>query len=115
MTAVEGTVFVVLENEQDPGEDWPDGTSHIKTLVQGALADKVRARCGREGEVHLIEDGTEGGYSEYTVEWDYAFMVTVDGHTVYRTESLSSIGVDPVEGQRWNGFGEFMRWLEATR
>lgn len=109
---IEGTVFVVVTNENDPGNDWPEGRSHIRTLVKGALADRVRTRTGKAGDVHLDEIGEEGGYSEYTVEWYYEFRVEVGGETVFDTDSYSSMEEDPVANARWSGFGHFMSWLD---
>ena len=55
------TTFQTLKDELNL-QDWPDSTSHRETLVTGDLADRIRAKTGRVGEVTIHEDGDEGGY-----------------------------------------------------
>lgn len=101
------TTFLTLKDERDERE-WPDSTHCRQTLVSGALADRIRAKTGRAGEVTIHEDGTEGGYSEYTVEWDYEVVVKVGAEVVWRTHGYSEMSVGET---RFGTFGDLMRWM----
>ena len=90
-------------------QDWPDSTSHRETLVTGDLADRIRAKTGMTGEVVIHEDGEEGGYSEYTVEWDYEVVVKVGAEVVWRTHGYSEMSVGET---RFGTFGDLMRWMQ---
>ena len=101
------TIFQTLKDEHDE-QDWPDSTSHRETLVTGDLADRIRAKTGRDGEVTIHEHGTEGGYSEYTVELDYEVVVKVGAEIVWRTDGHSEMEVGET---RFGTFGDLMRWM----
>ena len=50
------TTFHTIKDEHNL-QDWPDSTSHRETLVTGDLADRIRAKTGRVGEVTIHEHG----------------------------------------------------------
>lgn len=102
--------------DMDNNADWPDRRTHVETLVTGHLADRVRARTGLSGDVTLIEDGIEGGWSEMTVEWGYDFRVRVGGVEAWSTEDQcgSSLPVRPEVPANYTGLGKFMQWLEES-
>lgn len=111
------TTFTTVYDETD-GEEWPDGTHDRHTLVEGELAESVLRRAGLDGgRVVILEHGQEGGYSEYTVEWDYDFRVEVDGTEVfasntpnYSTVDLGAAGIGRAAYHR-NGLTDFLNWL----
>ena len=100
------TIFQTLTDERDERE-WPDSTHRRQTLVSGALADRIRAKTGMTGEVVIHEDGSEGGYSEWTVEWDYEVVVKVGDATAWSTSGYAEMEV----GERYGTFAALMRWL----
>ena len=100
------TTFHTIKDEHDL-QDWPDSTSHRETLVTGDLADRIRAKTGMTGEVVIHEDGSEGGYSEWTVEWDYEVVVKVGDATAWSTSGYAEMEV----GERYGTFAALMRWL----
>lgn len=89
---------------RDP-EEWPYPTRHIKSIITGDLADKIRARLDLEGHapVFITETVTSGGYSEYTQENDYDHTITVGEHTVVLGSSWGS-----------NGITKLTDWLDRT-
>lgn len=102
------TVIHEWEDAPEEGrnpEEWPYPTRHIKSLITGDLADKIRERLGVEHHVPVIieEEVISGGYSEYTQENDYYHTITVGEHTV----ELSGAGWD-------NGLTKLINWLDAT-
>ena len=116
------TTFHTIKDEHDL-QDWPDSTSHRETLVTGDLADRIRAKTGRVGEVTIHEHGTEGGYSEWTVEWDYEVVVKVGAEVVWRTDGYSEMSVGalwmiarcggtPTVETRFGTFGDLMQWMQ---
>lgn len=66
----------------DPNE-WPYPTEYAQFRIDGELADRVRARTGATGDVHIVEREVSTGYSEYTTETDYEFDVLVDTQIVW--------------------------------
>ena len=50
------TTFHTIKDEHNL-QDWPDSTSRRETLVTGDLADRIRAKTGRVGEVTIHEHG----------------------------------------------------------
>ena len=101
------TTFQTLTDEHDERE-WPDSTHRRQTLVSGALADRIRAKTGMTGEVVIHEDGSEGGYSEWTA-WDYyEVVVKVGAEVVWRTDGYSEMSVGET---RFGTFGDLMRWM----
>lgn len=87
-----GTKFTTLEDNYE-ADEWPDSRHTIRTLVEGDLADQVRARANRDGDVVIEEVGAEGGYSEFTVEWDWSIHVEVGGHLVWE-DTWATVNVD---------------------
>ena len=80
--STEPTAFIVT-HEEETGEEWPDGHRVIVTRIDGPLADKVRALYRKEGDVEIHQEGQEGGYSEFTVEWDWESELRVGGVRVW--------------------------------
>ena len=73
------TKFVNTLDDHRAGDDWPEGRHDIVTVVTGDLADKLRAHHNAAGQVEIHQHGEEGGYSEYTVEWDWEAWLTIGG------------------------------------
>ncbi len=103
------TKFTVLMSE-DNDADWPDRETRTVSRVTGALADRLRAKTGLSGDVEVEEEGMEGGYSEYTVEWEYEVTVRIGGAVVWRTTSGVAISPDDA-AYPTSSFGELMGWL----
>ena len=102
------TTFHVLRDDETI-EDWPDSTHVRETLIIGELADRIRAKSGMVGDVVMVEDGTEGGYSEWTSEWDFDVTVKVGESVAWSTDYGS--GVADVTETGYGTMGELMRWL----
>lgn len=104
MTDTEQTTFTVL-TETDNGEDWPDGCVVITSIVEGHLADLIRAKLDVHPRTPVVieEMQTQGGYSEYTQENDFDFELRVgDQRIELPTEYYS------------NAVGALTKWLEGT-
>ena len=69
------------------GEEWPDRTTDRTTLIAGELADMIREHFGSTGDVTLVEEGTEGGYSEWTQEEYWDISVFVGDQKVWETDA----------------------------
>jgi hypothetical protein len=107
------TTFTTLSDER-AGDEWPEGEHDIVTLVEGDLAERVLAKVGKaSGVVTIEEHGTEGGYSEYTVEWEYDFRVLVGGEEVWKKDWLYGNTVFDDLRYGGNGLTEFLKWLDA--
>lgn len=91
-SATNRTTFTVVRDEAT-ATDWPDNTTLKVSTITGELAEQIRARTGLTGVVQLTETGTEGGWSEWTAEWLYDITVTVDGQTVWTSESHTPMGI----------------------
>lgn len=89
--STEPTTFIVTHEERDD-QEWPNSTARTVTRIDGDLADKVRAHYGKTGDVEIHQEGTEGGYSEYTVEWDWEVELRVGNEVVW--------------GQPWSEYSE---------
>ena len=86
------TTFITIRDDHRPGDDWPEGEHDIVTGVMGDLADKLRAHHDKTGQVEIHQHGDEGGYSEYTVEWDWEAWLTIGGERVGpRVDSFSQV------------------------
>ena len=94
------TTFTTIRDERID-KDWPDSTSETHVLINGELADKLRAFHDRKGAVLIITMGEEGGYSEFTVEWDYEASLTIGGHVVMPPTWAQ--GHTPIEEQYASG------------
>lgn len=70
-----------VEYEAEDPDAWPRPPEYTEYRVEGQMRADVLARLGRSAndtcEVRLIEGVIEGGYSEYTVEYDYPIEVWV--------------------------------------
>lgn len=91
------------------GEEWPNGSRRIVTQIDGDLADTIRAHYGKTGTVTLIEDGTEGGWSEWTVEWDWDCELRIGDDKVWGRDSDIS-EIDPVDGSSYH-LDKFMKLI----
>ena len=99
-------------------EEWPNSWDEYLITVEGVLADDIREKLNAPGAlVEIIEKRTDGGYSEYTRENDYEFLLIVDGMYVLRTDWMTrsimpgASDVDTFDGSEkgqamWN-----LRWL----
>ena len=99
-------------------EEWPNSWDEYLITVEGVLADDIREKLNAPGAlVEIIEKRTDGGYSEYTQENDYEFLLIVDGMYVLRTDWMTrsimpgASDVDTFDGSEkgqamWN-----LRWL----
>ena len=92
-----------------PGCDCHEGYHHAWDDLRAALADRIRAKTGMTGEVVIHEDGSEGGYSEWTAEWDYEVVVKVGAEVVWRTDGYSEMSVGET---RFGTFGDLMQWMQ---
>lgn len=109
------TTFTTVTDNYHPGADWPEGTHEIVTRVDGTLADQVRARSDRDGIVLIVENGAEGGFSEFTVEWDWDFKVTVDDATVWTEDGVYGATDFTRDRDRRSALTRFIAWAEATQ
>ena len=108
------TTFTVIERDVTPLDDehgpWTTEFT-MKTLVQGALADKIRVRAGAGPHevVCLIEEATDASYSEYTRDSDYEFTLLVGDKQVDFHEHESYVY------DARSGIGALMSWLNEDR
>ena len=123
MTTYPKAQFTKLSDEYMDGE-WPSGRRQIVTQIDGDLADKIRDHYGKTGIVTLVEDGAEGGHSEYTIEWYWDCELRIGDEKVWgrddevwgRDDEVSEI--DPVDGCDYyiNNFMKLITEIvEATR
>lgn len=107
----EPTQSVAIHEWSDPPEDgrdadeWPYPTRYQKSLVEGGLADAIRARLGRPASepVFLTETVVSGGYSEYTQENDFYHTITVGDEVIEVQEG----------GWEDDGINALIRWLDG--
>lgn len=84
MTATTSTILDTHQDEDTNGGEWPYPTKYTTYLIEGDLADRVRARVGiTHGRVTFHETNESGGYSEWTQENYYNVRIEVDGSEVY--------------------------------
>lgn len=102
------TTFHVLRDDETVA-DWPDSTHVRETLIVGDLADRIRAKTGLAGDVVMFEDGTEGGYSEFTSEWNFDVKVKVGESVAWSTDY--GIEVADVTKTSYGTMADLMRWL----
>lgn len=97
------------EPDKDGYYDWPSPPEYTEYRVVGQMRADVLARLGRTVddpcEVRLIEGVIEGGWSEYTVEFDYPLEVWVD-------DAGQSQRVFDHDGYN-KGLPAFLCWLEG--
>jgi hypothetical protein len=104
--------------EGDPEDPYSSGmiagTGRITSIVEGDLADRVRARSDKSGEVAIIEDHWDIGYCVTCSHEEVDFEVQVAGEKVFRTEFADSGG--EIRGAlAITGYAQFNAWLEAAR
>jgi len=109
------TTFVTISTDGSTDTEWPDGWEEIVTRVEGDLADKIRGKVGAvpEADVQIFERGDEGGYSEWTVEWDWSFRVEVAGiGNVWESDGYSQVDFDDTDGRfSRNALTRFIEWV----
>lgn len=76
------TSTLIREWDDDPEEgrsedDWPYPDHHCEYLIEGNLADLIRERAGKTGDVIFEELYVSGGWSEWTQENDYSVTIRV--------------------------------------
>ena len=117
MVVIMTTQFITTRNEYHRLE-WPDSRHYITTTVLGDLADRVRKAAGEEdpsAEVQIVEKGSEGGYSEYTVEWLWTFEIHVAGQRVFDTDAYGRSDLtDGEERYTYNGLARMFEWLKES-
>jgi len=94
----------------EPGrsaDDWPYPTTHVKYIISGELADRVRTRFGvtHDTPVIMTEDQESGGWSEYTQETDYHHQIDCGGYTVV---------LRPTGWCGDNGLQQLLTWLDEV-
>lgn len=82
MTQLPSATFEVVRDDYREA-DWPNSRHDRETLVTGDLADVLREHYSKSGDVTIVEHGAEGGYSEYTVEWDWDLELRIGGDSVW--------------------------------
>lgn len=110
MAQTNSTKLMEWADPPEPGrsaDDWPYPTRHIKSIISGELADRVRARLGQPSDtpVILTEDIESSGYSEYTQETDYQHTIDCGDHTIQLGYSY---------GWGHNGLEELLTWLDSV-
>lgn len=105
------TEFITVRDERT-GDEWPTGRHSVVTQVTGELADKIRQRAERDGRVKIVERGEEGGYSEWTVEWEYDFRVYVGDEEVWSSEA--GFSASDFDGPSpWSPLAYFLAWVDG--
>lgn len=83
---------------------WPD--DHTEFAPPESLRDAILARLGRsDGSVSIVETISYGGYSEYTQEHYYDFVVMVDGAEVFQSGS---------DYESDNNLVALLKWLDGA-
>nr|WP_296763756.1 hypothetical protein [Rhodococcus sp. (in: high G+C Gram-positive bacteria)] len=106
------TTFDVISEWEDEDEndgEWPYPTEYVKSVISGELADQVRKKIGKDKNdflppVYITEINVSGGYSEYTQENDYSFIIECGDY--HSNELFDS---------RWysnNQLNALLKWLE---
>jgi len=109
--------FTKLSEASNEAE-WPDGEAVITWLVEGPLADRIRRAVGVEEKtrVTIEEIQEDGGWSEWTQETNYSFMLLVGGRVIdFGLSPLQSLW-DTLEAPygRETAIGKLSRWLDAA-
>lgn len=101
------------EDDDDPYSGWVTGGYGTKrVLVTGKLADMVRKRADREGEVYITEEHTSTGYCYTCAGEDVDFAVDIDGEEVYRPDHWDAYGIERPEDL--NSLAQFQAWLTGS-
>lgn len=118
------TEYTHVSSDYSPGwyeEGYPDdpyssgtiaGVGDITTLITGELADRVRRRAGKSGNVYIVEHHWDIGYcvtcSDEQI--DFKVLVGAEGEEVFTTLYYDS--GDGVRGpQEVNNISQFNDWL----
>lgn len=109
MAPTNSTKLMEWTDAPEPGrsaDDWPYPTTHVKYIITGELADRVRAKLGMDPEVPVLmtEDQESGGYSEYTQETDYSHTIDCGQHTIQLGSATWSR----------NGLEHLLDWLDSA-
>ena len=108
MAPTNSTELMRWTDAPQPGRsahEWPYPTEHVKYLISGELADRVRQRLGvpQDTPVIMTEHQHSGGYSEYTQETDYEHEITCGSHEIH----LGTV--------YWgNGLEALLKWLDRV-
>jgi hypothetical protein len=93
------------EAEPEGGWDWPTPPVNVESLISGDLRARILAKLGRADdgcEVKLAETEIEGGYSEFTVDYDYEIAVWIGAERVWRYDLAFSAE---------DSMAAFLRWV----
>lgn len=119
------TVSTKISDDYSPGyyeEGYDDdpyssgtiaGVGKMTSLIEGDLADRVRARTGRSGEVTIIEDHWDIGYCVTCSDEMIDFEVQVGGEKVFRTEYADG-GSEELGALSITAYREFNDWLNGA-
>ena len=100
------TTFTLVEEWADEGEwEWPYPNQYKKSLIEGTLADLIRAKFGVDAPVYITETEISGGWSEYTQETDFEFTVECGDES---HEFSDILGYD-------NGLKGLLEWLGGAK
>lgn len=108
MAATNSTKLMAWTDPPAPGrsaDDWPYPTEHIKSLISGELADRIKERLGVPSDTPVImtEHRISGGYSEYTQETDYQHEIACGPHEIHLGTTY------------WgNGLEALLKWLDKV-
>jgi hypothetical protein len=117
MAATNSTKLMEWTDPPEPGrsaDDWPYPTTHVKYLISGELADRVRAKLGQPAETPVVmtEDQESGGYSEYTQETDYSHTIDCGPHTIQLGSAYWGLSWGSTYGS--NGLTNLLKWLDSA-
>lgn len=100
------------EPDENGTYEWPAPPEYTEYRVEGQMRSDVLTRIGRPSddtcEVRLIEGSIEGGYSEWTVEFDYPIEVWI--HEDRQSQKV----YDDTTYWQDDAFAGFLRWLLAS-
>ena len=78
------------EPEPEGGWDFPAPPVNVESLISGDLRARILAKLERADdgcEVKLVETEIEGGYSEFTREYDYEIAVWIGEQRVWHHDA----------------------------
>ena len=103
------TTFTLVEERYEDYERW------LISVVDGELADAVRARSGLSGEVRVWEREYTYWYSEYTADDEWAIRVTVGDKEVWTMEdAIWPLSQESSRDSYYSSLGHFLKWVEET-
>lgn len=103
------TKFTLIDEWWGPDYNdgqWPYPDRYTKSSIEGTLAERIRAKLGADWEapVFITETEISGGYSEYTQENTFDFVLECAGITK-----------EFDDGNGWdNGLSLLLKWLEEA-